>query len=774
MEIKMVSLNAITQKKLLASAILLALSTQAAANDTDKDKKDSKEMEEVAVVGQKISYANNTVDASMMEQQAPLTSVIGLMDTLPGISINEGDAFGGDDWSTTINMRGFAIDGSQQQLGMTVDGIPNGGSNYGGGAKANRYLDSENTLTVEVSQGTANLASASLDALGGTFNFVSKMPELEEKTTIAYTNGDHNARRYFARHETGEIFDNTFAYISYSDTSTNRWVGDGNNGGMANQHIEMKFISEIGNINLTGRISYDDVEEDNYNSVSIEQFKQSPDWDQLTWNWTGVPHYDQMFAEGWSTLRENTLAYLKFDYTISNTSSFDVTPYFHKNKGRGDWIPPYLQAPVDANGNPTTEGGSSAYSYGFTDANGTPLTPNADCTASLSWPWASGPGLNPACYPADALPVMSYRHTHYEKERFGFTSNYMATFDNHDISAGIWVETAKRDESRDWHEVINAAVYHHFDQTPYWVQYKNTFDTDTFKWYLQDSINFNDLTVNVGVQQYLVDIEKTAHFDTAANAKVNSDSDVLFSLGGLYQLNESTELFASYSENFSAISDNVLERDASTLTSIDPETADNIDFGVRYFGEKLDISATVYSIEFDNRITFLAPNSGNSGIDYGIGTNGSYINVGGIESQGIEVSAKYKISDSWELYSSFTNNQSEYTDTVESEGITKGDNVRDAVEDMFVLSANYFTGNLTFGASSKYTGERGVADSYVVTDINMAYHVDLADGPFQSFNVALVVGNVFDKQYLSSGTGSGTTFYIGAPRTATMTFQVDF
>ena len=64
----------------------------------------------------------------MLEQQSSVSSVLAVIDNLPGISINEGDAFGGDDWSTTITMRGFSIDGNQQQLGMTIDGIPNGGS----------------------------------------------------------------------------------------------------------------------------------------------------------------------------------------------------------------------------------------------------------------------------------------------------------------------------------------------------------------------------------------------------------------------------------------------------------------------------------------------------------------------------------------------------------------------------------------------------------------------------------------------------------------------
>ena len=164
---------ALKSKSILSMAIAMAVSTSAYANDETT-------IEEVTVVAKPTSYANNVIEPAMLEQQSTVSSVLSVIDNLPGISINEGDAFGGDDWSTTITMRGFSIDGNQQQLGMTVDGIPNGGSNYGGGAKANRYLDSENLATVEVGQGTSDIKSASLEALGGTFNFVSKAPSLEK------------------------------------------------------------------------------------------------------------------------------------------------------------------------------------------------------------------------------------------------------------------------------------------------------------------------------------------------------------------------------------------------------------------------------------------------------------------------------------------------------------------------------------------------------------------------------------------------------------------
>ncbi|KPH65025.1 TonB-dependent receptor domain-containing protein [Pseudoalteromonas porphyrae] len=789
-------MRTLTKKTSLSLALALAFSSMGYANEA--------EIEEITVVAKPTSYANNVIEPAMLEQQSSVSSVLSVIDNLPGISINEGDAFGGDDWSTTITMRGFSIDGNQQQLGMTIDGIPNGGSNYGGGAKANRYLDSENLATVEVGQGTSDIASASLEALGGTFNFVSKDPTLERNTTFAYTQGDHNATRFYIKHDTGTLFDNTQAYASYSQTNTSRWIGDGSNGGKDNQHGEIKFVSNFSALTVTGRLSYDDVSETNYNSVSLKQFAQTPDWDQLTWNWTGVPHFDQMFAEGWGTLRENTLGYVKFEYAISPSSLLTVSPYYHKNSGRGDWIPPYLTSPVDTDGKPTTQGGKNAGSYGFADSQGNPLTPDANCKETLSWPWDSGTGLNPACYPDTATPVMSYRHTHYNKDRLGLTADYKLTLGMHDIEAGIWLEQTDRDESRDWHKVIDARIYHHFDSTPYWTQYKNTFETDTFKWYIQDAMTVGDFTFNIGAKQYLVELQKYDHFEAVRSDKINSDSDVLFSAGALYQLNNSTELFASFSENFSAIKDGVLERDGSTLNEIKPETAENIDFGVRYNADRLSLTATAYSIAFDNRITFIAPGSGSDGIDYTVGTNGSYINVGGIDSQGVELSASYMLTNEWNIYTSYTSNSSEYAShdpsAYDANGVIlkdedgndvspsfkKGDDVIDSPSDMFVISTDYYSGDFRFGISAKYTGERLGAflneqtrarnnvDGYTVLDINAGYAADVNAGPFKSIDIAFAVTNVTDKQYLSGGTGNGSTYFIGAPRTAALTFTATF
>ncbi|MFT5755570.1 MAG: iron complex outermembrane receptor protein [Alteromonadaceae bacterium] len=775
-------------KSAITLAVLSTLSTQLFAADNQLEKQlenqTQETIEEVSVVAKKLSHANHVVDVNMNEQQSNISSVLAVMDNLPGISINEGDAFGGDDWSTSITMRGFSIDESQQQLGMTIDGIPNGGSNYGGGAKANRYIDGENMTTVEVSQGTSDISSASLEALGGTFNFVSAMPAFEKISTFAYTKGDHNASRYFARHDTGRIFDNTYAYMSYSQTSSSRWIGEGSNGGMNRQHAELKFLTELGKLNIIGRLSYDDADEDNYNAVSQSQFDKTPDWDQLTSSWTGTPHVDQMFAEGWSTLRENTLAYVKFDYQYSADFSFEISPYWHKNKGRGDWIPPYQHAVT------SVYGGTSVGQYAFVDQNGSPLTPNEGCTDTLAWPSKSTSAATPSCYEASAVPVMSYRHTHYQKNRMGLTANFDWKINNNDISFGLWAENNDRDESRDWHKVIDARVYHHFDSTPYWTQHDNEYRTDTLKFYLQDTVYFGDLTVNLGVQKYLVDLEKYNKFEKAVTDKIESDSDALFSGGVLYALNDNIEFFAGYSENFSAIKDAVMEENAKDLSDIKPETAKSIDVGVRYHGNDLDISATYYTIDFDNRITFISANSGVDGINYN-GASGIFRNDGGIESKGFELSANYRFNDNWSLYSSYTNDDSEYVGSQEigkAVGFVSGDKVINSVDNMFVFSANYNQGNLRAGLSAKYTGERNEsgsytesvsgkrfeADAYTVLDLNIGYNVNVNNDMFKSFDIAFVVNNLTDESYVSAGTGNGKSFFIGATRTASVTFTADF
>ena len=154
----------------LAIAGILSAPLLAQQSNANENISNESDIEVLSVVGKRVSYANNSTDNNSKQLQPAIGNVLDLVDALPGVNVGQGDAFGGDDYTTTISLRGFVIDRADQQLGITVDGVPNGGSAYAGGSKANRYLDSENTQYVEVGQGSADIASASLDALGGTLN----------------------------------------------------------------------------------------------------------------------------------------------------------------------------------------------------------------------------------------------------------------------------------------------------------------------------------------------------------------------------------------------------------------------------------------------------------------------------------------------------------------------------------------------------------------------------------------------------------------------------
>ena len=731
---------------------------------------DEAAVEVISVTGKRVAYANNVADESAKLQQASIGNVMDLIDKLPGVNVGQGDAFGSDDYTTTVSMRGFVIDRADQQLGITIDGIPNGGSAYAGGSKANRYLDSENTRLVEVGQGSGDISSASLDALGGTINFVSATPEEEQKARLDYSNGSFNARRYFARFDTGQLFGNTNAYVSLSDSYNSRWIGTGSNGYSDRLHFEAKSVTQLENSRFTGRISYDDAHEDNYDYRSLTQFKQNPKFDGLTNIWTGNPDIDQNFAEAWSTLRENTLAYLKGEFTLSDDLQLDVTPYLHLQEGRGDWLPPYQVYATDGQGNRITLGnGVKRETYNYVDAQGRPI-------------------LDPKADTSKATRVSSYRHTHYDKDRYGFTSNLQWTLDSHQIRAGLWFEQQQRNQSRDWHQVLDPKVYHYFNEAPYWVQFNDDYENDVLKMYVQDKIQLGDLQLTVGVQQYLVDVTREDQFNAANNGKLDSDSDLLPSLGLVYALTNDLELFSGYSENFKAIPDTLLNTVGQDFNTLEPETAENLDLGLRYQGESVTASATLYSIKFNNRITLLAYQELDGAPDYLTELDGTFVNVGGVKSKGLEANADWRFTDTFSLTTALTLNDSTYTENVN--GYRAGDNVAAIPEKMLSMDLKYDQGNYRAGLGAKYTGtyfgaakravinnvaqwNRDEIPAHTLLNLYAGYRVDLAQGSaIQTLDLSFLLNNLTDKSYIAGGQEGA--YLLGAERTASFTVSLGF
>lgn len=795
-------------------AVLAALSSMSLATAEEAVPDSEERIEEITVVGRSVSYANNATSEDMFKQQANLSSVLAAVDNLPGVLINEGDTFGADDWSTSIVIRGFQVNLNEQQIGMTVDGIANGNSNYGGGAKANRYIDTENVKGVEVSQGTADIASRSHEALGGTLNFTTIDPAMEQGLVTSVTAGEFDASKYYVRYETGEIFKDTFAWISLSSQESSDFMQQAAEN--TRDHVAMKIISTVNDVALTGYVSYDDTHEDNYQRIyGLAQYEQNPHWDQLTDEWTGVPYQDQAYRRGWSTLRENLFAYLQADFSVG---AVDVTTnaYYHDNEGRGDWVPPYL---VDVandgdaghseliNGN-TVFGGPALGQFYFVDRAGNQLSPIEGCASALTFPYGgAGAEYDPGCHEQGAIPVGSYRHTHYNKQRIGFNADAIwytkiGEFDN-TMRFGIWWEDYERDESRDWHKITNSAISYDFNQTPYWVQYDRSFPVDTLMYYIEDELDLGFARVRLGAKKFNVDIAKNDNFDASNDLDVNTDSDTLLSAGIVAPLPiEGLEVFAGYGENFAAIKDAQLERDDTYLRFIKPETADNIDVGFRYASPGFNASVTYYNIEFNDRIQFTS-NETSAGIDFLEAAAGGYRNVGGIESSGIEISADVMLTDTLSLFTSVTVSESEYIATIGGTGTqydtladaqaaiadennpesslvaVEGNTVIGTPDTMAVVSLDWTKDNYFAGISTKYVDSRlldiynsAEVEDYIVSDLYIGGFVENLGQGIDELEVRLTVNNLFDEDYAS--TVAPGAFWIGAPRAVAVNARLTF
>jgi outer membrane receptor protein involved in Fe transport len=779
----------------------IAAATPALADETS----DADDAEAIVVTGLRTTYNNSAVTEQMIAEQPPISSVLDLVDTLPGVQVQEGDAFGFDDWSTAFSLRGFQTNLDQQQIGITIDGLPNGGSGYGGGSKANRIIDTMNIRTVEVSQGTADIGSLSNEALGGTINFVTSDPLDEMRVRLSGSVGDFEASRYYGRFDTGLFLNGAAkAWISYSHQEATDWME-----GSAQNHRDNfagKFIVDTP-VRLTGYVSYDDAHEDNYDQIySPAQYAASPHADALGGQWTGVPVLDQNYRRVWSTLRKNFFAYLKAETTIGNALDLKAAAYYHDMAGRGDWAPPYVVDVIDDGAGPESElsgghaDGTQAWWAGlpegstipprfyFVDASGVALSPSVGCASD-------SPDYDPACYPAGAIGAQSYRHTHYRKDRTGGTLDATWKADlgglHNSLRGGLWYENTHRQEWRDWHNVTDTAVGPAYDSTPYWTQYNHKYPQDTFKWYAQDTVEFGPITANIGAKQFVNHVDRVDLFGQTPDTKFKSTSDVLFSGGIQIEPMAGLDLFGGYAENFKALTDAVLEFGNADLSRLKPETSKNWEAGVRYQNNWFNASATWFKAKFANQVLFV-PNSTAAGIDYLGEGDGKFFNAGGIDSEGFELLANVRPTQGLNLYGAYTYIDAKYRGISDLDSSTNQDDATIAMlnalagnrvagipKHMWVLSGTYSYGPVTLGLTGKYTGDRyinsdnsWVARSYFLTDLNVSVKGEALSDVLKTVDFSLTVNNLTDEDYL--GGISGNYAWIGAPRTMVFTVTADF
>lgn len=745
------------------------------------------EAAEIVVTAGPVTYAQSDVTPQMIERQATIASVNTVINELPGVFISEADAFGSADWVTNITIRGFST--NDGHVGTTIDGLPNGGSAYGGGSKANRYLDVQNLKTVAVSQGTADISSLTVESLGGTLDYQTSDPEMDRRYRFSVAAGDFGGRKIYGRVDTGEFAPGTRAWISASSSRVKDWVAQSDT--TSRDHIAAKLTSDLGKVKLTGYVSFDDANEGEYGSVSLASFKQNPDFDGLTANWTGIPYLDQNFRSGSRALRKNLFGYLRAQADLGEVK-LNAAVYGHKMTGRGDWIPPYLvDVKDDGAGNPNSEflGGSTVFG-GSALGQIYYVTPTG-ATAALIDGCVGQAGIEakyaPNCYAAGSTPVMSYRHTHYKNRRLGAAADVMwerdfGSFTNL-MRAGLWYENGDSSTVRDWHKVTDARVSYLFNATPYYVQYANDFALDQFVYYVDNAATFGNLTARVGAKQFQIDQSRTPVVGGNPATSMNYHSKVLLSGGLNYRPLEGLEVFAGYAENFAALKRGLLDQREDVRREVKPETADSIEGGIRYSNSRFNGSITVYDIKFSNRVISIASNFV-TGIDYLSQVESVWYNVGGVKSSGVEVAAAYRLTPELQLSGSYSYNRAKYLGTGDAARdaaakIVPGVQVYNTPKHMAVGSLDYKVEMFKAGISSKYVSSRFIdksgtdsSGSFVLTNAYVGVELDNIVPEMKGLDLTVTVNNLTNERYLAGADGGSA--FLGAPRTVMASLTLDF
>jgi iron complex outermembrane receptor protein len=718
-------------KRLALASAVLAVCIPAAQADT------AVETEAISVFGQGQTRQVNTISRSDIQQSAPGTSPLKVLEKLPSVSFQSSDPFGAYEWSTDFRVRGF----SGGQLGYTLDDVPLGDLSYGNhnGLHISRAISSENISRVELSPGTGAVETASSSNLGGTIQFYSADPSDQFGVSGAQMFGSDNARRTFVKLDTGKLDFGGKLNVSYVNQNSEHWKGEGEH---RSEQVNAKYVQFFGESKVSAFVNWSDRAEIDYQDMSPEMISRlGYNWDNYFPNWQAAidsangiwnsgetSKWDAYYAG--SGVREDVLMGATLDAKVSDTLRWKTTIYNHTNEGTGEWYTPSVLSPV-----------------------------------------TNTPAL---------------RTTEYDIDRPGILSALTWTFGNHKVNAGIWYEDDDFLVARRYYATSPSNP-----RSPYEQQRGDWFATDwahdineeTTQFHLQDTMQLSDsLKLNVGFKSTKVTITGQQIEGTAdrASGTFTSEKNFLPQIGLNYRMNEQHEFFAGAADNMRGVYNLFTGMTQAGFDAIkdtlEPETSRTYEAGWRYHGDKVEAMLSAYHVSFNDRLLSIS-------VCPGIVTCVSAIgNVGEVVSTGVEGGVNWKLAPKWMWYNAFSVNSTEYesdyyTGTTLRE--VAGMQVVGVPKTMLKTELAYDDGYWFTKLGGVYQSERfytyrndASAPGYTLWNLGAGYRIKNA-GMLKDLAFQLNVTNLLDKKYIATvgtngypydATGDLQTLQVGAPR----------
>jgi iron complex outermembrane receptor protein len=714
-------------------------------------------MEKVMVYGDAIGVrqtrANVKITAADLDYYPPGVSADKVLERVSGIQTGSSNAFGGDGFESTINMRGFAKD----SIGFSIDGIPNGRTTLGGGSVPTRYFDSSNLAGVDVSQSAGVVGSPSHQALAGQVNYLTLDPSRRFGFHAEAAGGSAEFGRVFARVDSGELLPGLTSYLSVSRQQWAVSYVDDPAGKNERDHVDLKAVLKLdGGAVVKLHSSYNNrKEESGTNIVTLKQFNTNPKNDLYTDTWSGTSvANDRNYRELKGNPRKDVLTYLDGEFPLTDKLKLTAKGYYQTQTGIGK----------------ETGLGNAV------------------------------PGLD------GSTNSIYFRANEYDMIRRGVLGELAGKqSDLIDWRVGAWYERSNRGQVRNWYPLLDQASGPAYSDVASTTSEDKHWDNQIAMVYAANRSSFLDgrLKFDYGVT-YLdnnVDYDAPIHdsrrttadpagrFNYVNEAKVNSG--VLPKVGTVYSLSDTTEVFAGYAKNAASVTDATLEGGskaslaaAQTVNKMD--TANAFDLGLRQKGE--NYAAGVQAFVIDSKETVAADI---------VGTLQSENVDQGRRIHGVEATYNGRLGDSWRLYGAYTYQKGEYKlSNVNANGNPDRGFIRDGAELVGIAPHNLFLettwrpmDDLKLAVNGRYVSSRAGyyanprvgpptdvderLPGYALFGLNTSYS-------FSRVSVGLNVENITDKKYISGiapelMTSPSTVgrYFIGAPRTIVLWAKLD-
>lgn len=779
-----------------------------------------------ALLGKGEARANSVIDAETIKAQPAGLDPLKLLNRVPGLQVGSSDALTGS-FSMRLTMRGL----NKEQIGVSVDGIPNGSTLSNGGTMPTRLLDTANLIRIDASQTAGDLGTPSNQALGGYIDFQTRDPAKKAGAEIELSGGNYGYKRGFARIDTGKSAFGTSAYIDVAQSTVRTWPGE-QSGENHRRHADLRMLQDLGGgSSLRATVSYNKFDDNDYDAVALRAlaapyykatFEGNPDTDGLTDRWTGDPAIDQNYRGTRGINSEDVLAHVDWTQRFGRTGKFTFKPYIHTQEGNGWFYVPYRQLPADgkvysavAPGRGPTGTVQECYANQYQRGPGGALVPAAAVTFPAG---ASAASLKAAGCPAAGRYLMNpvaqwgereatTRRSDNDINRRGALAEVALTpLDGHRVRVGGWYEHIRRAKIRNWLGATDPAVSAAYDEGDlYSITQDRHYTSNTAMAYVQDKMTLLDgrLELDVGAtyQRFRESYYSPVEFAGVRSLRVASK--LLPKVAALYRINDDIEVFASGSKNFSAIPDTVFEGTAAVdaRNGIQPETSVNKDIGLRWQRDNVGLAITAYDIDYRDRISI--QNGNPNGDIFSRDATTTFANQGGISARGVELTGRVTGS-AYELYANYAYNRAKYEADTPVEGIHAGDPVLGAARSSAFAEAVWKpAGGWRLALNAKYVGKaagtygavantvvsggpatypREYMPAYTLVGLSASLRPQFGLAWLRDAELAFNVDNLFDKRYLG-GLGAELTtsnpltsgrYFLGSPRTLFMTLRARF